>query len=99
MKKQKFFFDFQKVYNELGKVTKFRISRPLISWRKSQQEKVQANCAPPTPLGFKDTTNFMTLVSCKEMFFDKLTILVNSKFVGGEPFLLPALADGSVVAV
>ena len=27
------FIDFLKVYNELGKVTKFGTSRPLFSWR------------------------------------------------------------------
>ena len=43
------FFDFLKVYNELGKVTKFWTSRPLFSWRNSHLKKVRADSAPPRP--------------------------------------------------
>ena len=42
------FFDFLKVYNELGKVNKFRTSSPLFSWRNSRLKKVWAHCAPRT---------------------------------------------------
>ena len=45
-KTKKKFFDFLKVHNELGKVTKFWTSRPLFSWRNSHLKKVQA---PPCP--------------------------------------------------
>ena len=48
-----FFFDFLKVHNELGKVTKFETSKHLFSWRNSHLEKVRAQSAPP-PLGFSD---------------------------------------------
>ena len=44
--KNNFFFDFLKVYNELGKVKKFWTSRPLFSWRNSRLKKVRAHCAP-----------------------------------------------------
>ena len=45
-KTKKFFFDFLKVHNELGKVTKFWTSRPLFSWRNSHLKKVRADSAP-----------------------------------------------------
>ena len=48
--KNQFFFDFLKVHNELGKVTKFSNSRHLFSWRNSHLEKVQAQ-SNPLPLG------------------------------------------------
>ena len=47
-KSNNFFGDFLKVYNELGKVKKFRTSRPLFSWRNSCLKKVRA----PALLGF-----------------------------------------------
>ena len=55
-KTKKFFFDFLKVYNELGKVTKFWTSRPLFSWRNSHLKKVWANSAPPAPIGLSQYT-------------------------------------------
>ena len=36
--------DFLKVYNEFGKIKKFRTSRPFFSWRNSLLKKVQALC-------------------------------------------------------
>ena len=42
------FFDFLKVYNELGKVKKFLTSRPLFSWIYNRLKKVWAHCAPRT---------------------------------------------------
>jgi len=71
-----FFFDFQKVYNELGKVTKFQISRPLISWRKSQLEKVQAHCAPPAPLGL--SSNRSSNISLE--FLERCVLLKTNNF-------------------
>ena len=47
VKNKKKFFDFPKVHNELEKVTKFGISRPLFSWRKGWLKKVQAEHTPP----------------------------------------------------
>ena len=47
VKNQKNFFDFLKVHNELGKVTKFWTSRPLFSWRNSHLKKVRADSALP----------------------------------------------------
>ena len=44
--KNKFFFDFLEVHNELGKVTKFWTSRPLFSWRNSHLKKGRADSAP-----------------------------------------------------
>ena len=44
-----FFWDFLKVHNELGKVTKFGTSRPLFSWRNGRLKKVRADSAPPPP--------------------------------------------------
>ena len=46
-KTKKNFFDFLKVHNELGKVTKFWTSRPLFSWRNSHLKKGRADSAPP----------------------------------------------------
>ena len=46
VKNQIFFFDFWKVNNELGKVTKFWTSRPLFSWRNSHLKKVLAHITP-----------------------------------------------------
>ena len=40
--KTKFFFDFQKAHNEIGKVTIFGTSRPLFSWRKDVWKKCPA---------------------------------------------------------
>ena len=51
VKNQKIFFDFLKVHNELGKVTKFWTSRPLFSWRNSHLKKVRADSAPRTLIG------------------------------------------------
>ena len=51
VKNQKKIFDFLKVHNELGKVTKFWTSRPLFSWRNSHLKKcgmIQPN-PPPRP--------------------------------------------------
>ena len=48
-KTKNFFFDFLKVHNKLGKVTKFWTSEPLFSWRNSDLKKVQADSAPPHP--------------------------------------------------
>ena len=42
---KKFLFDFLKIHNELGKVTKFGTSRPLFSWRNSHLKK-----GPPCPI-------------------------------------------------
>ena len=46
-----YFFDFLKVHNELGKVTKFWTSRPLFSWRNSHLKKGWADSAPPALIG------------------------------------------------
>ena len=56
-KTKNFLFDFLKVYYELGKVTKFRTSRPLFSWRKSHRKKVRADSAPPRPNRVKSWIN------------------------------------------
>ena len=48
-KTKKNLFDFLKVHNELGKVTKYWTSRPLFSWRNGRLKKVRADSAPPPP--------------------------------------------------
>ena len=56
-KPKKNFFDFLKVHNELGKVTKFWPSRPLFSWRNSHLKKVLADSGPPRLIGL--TAHYM----------------------------------------
>ena len=54
-KTKKFFFDFLKVHNELGKVTKFGGSRTHFSWRNGRLKKVLADSTPPpTSIGLRD---------------------------------------------
>ena len=48
-KTKKILFDFLKVHNELGKVTKFWTSKPLFSRRNGRLKKVRADSAPPPP--------------------------------------------------
>ena len=60
-KTKKFFFDFLKVHNELGKVTKFWTSRPLFSWRNSHLKKVWADSPPPAPIGLNFQTKFQII--------------------------------------
>ena len=52
-KTKKILFDFLKVHNELGKVTKFWTSKPLFSRRNGRLKKVRADSAPPALIGLK----------------------------------------------
>ena len=55
-KTKNFFFDFLKVHNESGKVMKFGTSRTLFSWRNGRLKIVQADSAPPAPIGLNCTS-------------------------------------------
>ena len=74
VKNQKFFFDFRKVHNELGKVTKFGTSRTLFSWRNGLLKIVRADSSPPRP-------NRVNLPVCSSMividFESKISKVLN----------------------
>ena len=61
--KKQFFFDFLKVYNELGKDKKFETSRPFFQ-EKLPSEKVRAKCAPCT-IKVKTGCRVLVMVSKK----------------------------------
>ena len=68
---KKIVFDFLKVHNELGKVTKFWTSRPLFSWRNSHLKKVRADSAPPALIGLIKLAHLLSYPQSRDAIASK----------------------------